>query len=296
MKIQRFLVLNLALPALLALYIAVARALPYSNSAPVKVFIVYTATAIPFYLVAQAFSFGILKAFDRILPYRVLALLMGAIAAILFGYFYLELVGSLIWYHLPWLVGGLSSGFKPTASGFLDYLISSTSLLFPVIWILANLIYEAISQDRIFFPDRLNKNATTHRAERQSTSGASTAQIPTTFLTKIPQHIGRNLIALEAQEHYVRVYTDQGSELVLYRFGDAVTELEAIGYGIQVHRSFFVAPDAIQEIERSGKSFTLRMQNGLEIPVSQSYRGIVTRIHGRTSVDLIPSNRGDAIT
>ncbi|WP_394731266.1 LytTR family DNA-binding domain-containing protein [Altererythrobacter sp. GH1-8] len=296
MKIQRFLVLNLALPVLLALYIAVAQALPYSNSAPIKVFIVYCATAIPFYFVAQAFSFGFLKALERVLWHRALALLMGAIAAILFGYFYLELVGSLIWYHVPFLVGGLSPGFEPAASGFLDYLASSTSLLFPLIWMLANLIYEAISRDRLFFPDRMNKSERAHRGERHSRSGAGTGQVATTFLTKIPQHLGRNLIALEAQEHYVRVYTDHGSELVLYRFGDAVTELEAIGFGVQVHRSFFVAPNAIQEIKRSGKSFSLQMQNGLEVPVSQSYRGIVARIHDRASVDLFPTNRGNSIS
>lgn len=295
MKIQRFLVLNLALPALLALFIAVARAQPYSTTEPLKVFIVYAGTAIPFYAAAQIISIGFLKAFERLIWHGAVALLVGAIAAILIGYFYLEAVASFIWHNVPWLAEGLSTGFEPGKSQFSDYLISSTSLMFPVIWLSANFFYEMVSQDRLFFRSTGGKfTGSPANIERAVTDSAGHS-LPGTFLSKIPQNLGRNLIALEAQEHYVRIHTDIGSDLVLYRFGDAVAELEAMGYGMQVHRSFFVAPESIKGIERSGKSFILRMNNGLEVPVSQSYRAIVARIHDGAPLDLLRrSQRGNA--
>ncbi len=94
---------------------------------------------------------------------------------------------------------------------------------------------------------------------------------PPVFLTKTNPRLGQNLVALQAQEHYLKVYTDTGSELILYRFGDAITELKNWP-GLRVHRSFWVAKNAITGVEPKGRSYELTLNNGLRIPVSQSYR------------------------
>lgn len=76
------------------------------------------------------------------------------------------------------------------------------------------------------------------------------------------------LLALEAQGHYLRVYTDAGSDLILYRFSDAVLDV-AGDDGAQVHRSWWVASRAIG-VHRHRDH--LQLVNGIEVPVSRSFR------------------------
>lgn len=80
----------------------------------------------------------------------------------------------------------------------------------------------------------------------------------------------RQLLAIEAQEHYIKVYTDQGADLILYRFNDAVEDLKDYP-GLRVHRSFWIANAAVTEAVQDGRRVFLQLVNGLRIPVSQSY-------------------------
>ena len=91
------------------------------------------------------------------------------------------------------------------------------------------------------------------------------------FLARIPAKLGRDLLALEMEDHYVRVHTPEGSDLILMRMRDAVAELTGLE-GLQVHRSYWVAAAAVTGVERKpdGK-LTLRLSNGLRVPVSRSY-------------------------
>jgi len=91
------------------------------------------------------------------------------------------------------------------------------------------------------------------------------------FLARIPAKLGRDLLALEMEDHYVRVHTAVGSDLILMRLRDAVAELAGLD-GLQVHRSHWVAAAAVTGVERKpdGK-LTLVLRNGLRVPVSRSY-------------------------
>ena len=80
------------------------------------------------------------------------------------------------------------------------------------------------------------------------------------------------LIAIEAEDHYVRVHTDAGSELVTMRFSDALAELER-AYGFRVHRSWWVAADAIEGVRWGRAGGEARLLGGLIAPVSRSYAG-----------------------
>jgi hypothetical protein len=77
------------------------------------------------------------------------------------------------------------------------------------------------------------------------------------------------LIAIEAEDHYVRVHTDAGSELVLMRFSEAVEEL-AQAYGFRLHRSWWAAADAIESIRWKRGGGEARLAQGLTAPVSRS--------------------------
>ncbi len=92
------------------------------------------------------------------------------------------------------------------------------------------------------------------------------------LLSRLPPTIGRDIIALSAQEHYTQVHSSTGSTLVLMRFADAITAAEAVTSGARVHRSHWVARHAVDGVEGEGARMVLRLNNGLKIPVSRSYR------------------------
>ncbi|WP_247894955.1 LytTR family DNA-binding domain-containing protein [Azospirillum brasilense] len=91
------------------------------------------------------------------------------------------------------------------------------------------------------------------------------------FFARLPARLGRDLLALEMEDHYVRVHTAEGSDLILMRLRDAIGELAGLD-GMQVHRSHWVAAAAVAEMERKpdGK-LVLVLRNGLRVPVSRSY-------------------------
>lgn len=78
------------------------------------------------------------------------------------------------------------------------------------------------------------------------------------------------LIAIEAEDHYVRVHTDAGSELVTMRFSDALKDLER-AYGYRLHRSWWVAGDAIEAVRWSRAGGEVRLAGGIVAPVSRSH-------------------------
>jgi len=94
------------------------------------------------------------------------------------------------------------------------------------------------------------------------------------FLRRLPPELGRDLLALEMEDHYARVHTALGSTLILLRLRDAVAELGE-GSGLQVHRSWWVARDAVARSERDSGKLTLVLRNGLQVPVSKTYRDAV---------------------
>ncbi|MEW4449006.1 LytTR family DNA-binding domain-containing protein [Qipengyuania sp. JC766] len=89
------------------------------------------------------------------------------------------------------------------------------------------------------------------------------------FLDRLPPRLGSDLLALEMEDHYVRAHTALGSELVLIRMRDAVAELDGIA-GEQVHRSWWVARDAVEDVKRDGRNVRLVLANGIDAPVSRA--------------------------
>ena len=85
---------------------------------------------------------------------------------------------------------------------------------------------------------------------------------------------GARLIAIEAEDHYLRVHTDAGEELLTLRFADALKEL-ARADGFQTHRSWWVAADAIEGVRwRSGLG-EARLAGGLTAPISRTHAATV---------------------
>ena len=90
-----------------------------------------------------------------------------------------------------------------------------------------------------------------------------------TFLRRLPHRLGRDLLCLVMEDHYVRAHTPLGSELLLLPMRQAVAELEGVD-GMQVHRSWWVARNAVTAPVEDGRNLRLRLRNGLEAPVARS--------------------------
>lgn len=76
------------------------------------------------------------------------------------------------------------------------------------------------------------------------------------------------ILALQSEDHYVRVHGMAGSELVLLRLRDAIAEMVGIA-GEQVHRSWWVSREGIASFEQSGRSWAIRLRNGETAPVAR---------------------------
>ena len=79
------------------------------------------------------------------------------------------------------------------------------------------------------------------------------------------------LIALQAEDHYVRVHTKAGSDLVLMRFSDAVEAAEAAQPGFRLHRSWWASAAALEAVSYKRGSGEARLDGGLTAPVSRTY-------------------------
>ncbi len=97
------------------------------------------------------------------------------------------------------------------------------------------------------------------------------------LLERLPFEKRAALVALSAEDKYVRVRTLKGDELVLMRLTDAVREVGDT-VGLQVHRSHWIAVDQIVAVARRGDGALLKMSNGPEIPVSRANLGKIREV------------------
>jgi DNA-binding LytR/AlgR family response regulator len=109
------------------------------------------------------------------------------------------------------------------------------------------------------------------RRRAQITHAAPAGAAPPKFLERLPVKLrGGELYAVQAEDHYLRLHTSKGSDLILMRLADAVAELDGLE-GAQTHRSWWVSKAAVADAKRSDGRGTLTLKNGVEAPVSRSY-------------------------
>ncbi|MEO1202590.1 MAG: LytTR family DNA-binding domain-containing protein [Pseudomonadota bacterium] len=73
---------------------------------------------------------------------------------------------------------------------------------------------------------------------------------------------------IKAEDHYLRVTTSKGTELIRCSLSAAVDELAELD-GKQVHRSFWVAHDAILGVKRHGNAYRLILRDDATVPLSR---------------------------
>jgi len=143
-------------------------------------------------------------------------------------------------------------------------------------WLAGNFALEAVCgvprfRSAVARPMRRPMAAETHLA-----TIAEPAPEPPRFLQRLQQleQVGIDeLIAVEAADHYIQVHTTHGKELVHYRFGDALAELEPFG-GLQIHRSAWVSDHGVSRLAVSGNIMSAVLISGERLAVSQPNRRI----------------------
>lgn len=111
------------------------------------------------------------------------------------------------------------------------------------------------------------------KAASQSQTASEAGVDPTaSFLERLPvKYRTADLHAISSEDHYLRVHTSLGEELILMRLADAVRELAGAD-GLQVHRSWWVAKAGVTDEKRVDGRSLLVLPSGTEVPVSRSFR------------------------
>ena len=99
---------------------------------------------------------------------------------------------------------------------------------------------------------------------------AAAPEYPPEFVSKLPAALRRDILALEAEDHYVRVHTLHGSALILMRLADAAALIDP-RLGLRVHRSWWVAKDGVRALERTPGRSIVRLVDDTAVPISRSH-------------------------
>jgi len=105
--------------------------------------------------------------------------------------------------------------------------------------------------------------------EHASTADTKSIQIEQ-FMSLLPINKRGQLLCLEMDDHYLKVHTDKCSHMLLMRLKDALLQLEGFP-GLQTHRSWWVASDAVVSVNKQNRKMTLLLSNHLEVPVSRTF-------------------------
>ena len=153
---------------------------------------------------------------------------------------------------LVWLVSALFDGARPDLAQIPHYIlpVAIVSLAMALLHVTVSL---QPAQSHAF----VSPQATAQPAE------GLRARLPFKFKTA-------DIHALSGEDHYLRVHTSAGETLILMRLYDAISLLDGIE-GSQVHRSWWVAKDAVTDVRRNDGRVSLVIKGGLTAPVSRSF-------------------------
>jgi len=198
-----------------------------------------------FWMVNALAGFGAAVAADRLLPppatVKRAAVRLVAVAA---------LSAVPMTFFVAWTMGVIQPGRTFTPVQLLA--------LFPFVALIQLLISRVISPGDPPASPALREQA------------AAAPQYPPEFLSKLPAALRRDILALEAEDHYLRVHTLHGSALVLMRLADAAALIDP-RLGLRVHRSWWVAKDGVRALESASGRAIARLVDDRAVPVSRSY-------------------------
>lgn len=187
--------------------------------------------------------------FEKRIFYDFFAIIIGTFFSVTFDYFFIYSLNFLkinivfqddIGKHDPIYLLYITTYFK--------------SLKYPIIfWPLCEIIhYNIRSLQKIIYIEEKTKSNILNSFK---------------FLKSIPPIERDNLLAIEAQQNYIRVILKDRSYTVLYRLKDAISEIPP-EIGMQIHRSYWVRFNDLNYIIDGNK---LKLINDEVLPISRTY-------------------------
>jgi len=204
-------------------------------------------------------------------------------------------------YNVPIVALLIEYGRVPMTPQLIDYFELERSLVDPhylvmllragaaglAIWLTVNLLFQRLTGTDRFQPRLAAVEPAQQPTPAAVTQPASTQQavsqpavapptIAPRFFDRLEKLRGLQpdeLLAVEAEDHYIRVHSARGKELVYYRFRDALEELRGWD-GLQVHRSVWIRRSRITCVEESGRSTWVLLESGDRLPVSFANRAL----------------------
>ncbi len=98
------------------------------------------------------------------------------------------------------------------------------------------------------------------------------------LLERLPPALGRDLVSLSADLHYLHVHTREGRTMLMGSLAEAEAALGE--RGIRIHRSHWVALAHVRRVQPSANGWVCELSDGRRLPVSRRRLGEVRRVLG----------------
>jgi hypothetical protein len=99
------------------------------------------------------------------------------------------------------------------------------------------------------------------------------------ILSLIPHALGRDIIYLMSELHYLRIVTTQGETLQLYNLQNAIDEIKDLYDGMQTHRSYWVNKAHVDKVIGKASDRKILTKQGHLIPISRrQYTAVKLRL------------------
>lgn len=94
------------------------------------------------------------------------------------------------------------------------------------------------------------------------------------LLRRLPEDAGETILHLSVCDHHVDVHTEKGTTSLRMRLADAIDAMDGVP-GLRVHRSHWVAREAIDGVVRDQGRLFLSLHTGARVPVSRGARPVL---------------------
>ncbi|MEO1243190.1 MAG: LytTR family DNA-binding domain-containing protein [Pseudomonadota bacterium] len=160
-------------------------------------------------------------------------------------------------------------GYPVPASGFLDL---AAKVFFVTAAITGIRLMRMQLNPSSISPAVFSSEDEGRQAKQESAAEAATSTTPKTpaLAKRLSQKLkGAEIWALSAEDHYVRVHSAAGADLVLMRLADAIEAMDG-AEGARVHRSWWIARAGFAGFRRKTEGGVITLKDGSEAPVSRS--------------------------
>ena len=233
---------------------------------------------IPWWITSLSTSF-LMWAFNRLKPPPMAIMIPGSIIGCFLVLPYTRWITDVFeatWPTVPQTFQGIET--HPWSGNFVEQLIMAT-----VVWVGVNFIF-----DRFVGLPRYRYEIPRGYESTGETEDTSPEAAQPAFLSRLPAKVMVDeLESIKAEQHYIHIQAGEREYMILYRFSDALSQLDS-ELGMQVHRSWWIAHEAIDGMQQSGKKFFVLLKSGERVPVSIPYQGMLKELARAKGIPVKP--------